>query len=244
MEILNLEAAARPKVGTRQGEKDRKKGRIPAAVYGRKEAMVSVTIPSDGLHGILKAGTRLVKLTLGGKQELTYIREVGRHPITDEILHVDFGRASMTEKLSLKIPLKTKGVSKGVVSGEGQMDILMNEIPIQCLPTQIPKLIEHDVTAMEIGMVVKLRDLKLPEGVTIDGNVELLCITVHKAIEEIIAAPDAVAAAAAAEPEVLTAKKPEEGEAAAAGAPAAAGAKPAAAAAAPAAKGGGEKKKE
>ena len=239
MEILNLEAVARPKVGTRQGEKDRKKGRIPAAVYGHKEPMVSVTVPKLGFQGILKAGTRLVKLTLGGKQELTFVREVARHPITDEILHVDFGRASMTEKLSLKIPLRTKGVSKGVLSGEGQMDILMNEVPIMCLPTQIPKVIEFDVTALDIGMVVKLRDLKLPEGVTLDGNAELLAITVHKAIEEIIAAPDAVAAAAAAEPEVLTAKKPEEGEAAAPGAPAAAGAKPAAEA-----KGGGEKKKE
>jgi large subunit ribosomal protein L25 len=238
MEILNLEAAARPKVGTRQGEKDRKKGRIPAAVYGHKEAMVAVTIPVLGLNGILKAGTRLVKMSLGGKQELTYIREIARHPITDEILHVDFGRASMTEKLSVKIPLKTKGVSKGVLSGEGQMDVLMNEIPIMCLPTQIPKTIEHDVTALDIGTVVKLKDLKLPDGVTIDGNVELLVLTVHKAIEEIIAAPDAVAAAAAAEPEVLTAKKPEEGEAAA-GAPAAAGGKPAADA-----KGGSEKKKE
>ncbi|MCC6739138.1 MAG: 50S ribosomal protein L25 [Planctomycetia bacterium] len=236
MEILNLEAAARPKVGTRQCEKDRKKGRIPAAVYGRKEATVSVTVPTEGFEAILKAGTRLVKLTLSGKQELTYIREVEHHPITDEILHIDFGRASMTEKLSLKIPLKVKGVSKGVVSGEGQMDVLMNEIPIQCLPDRIPKVIEHDVTAMDIGQVVKLKDLKLPEGVTIDGNPELLAITVHKAIEEVIAAPDAVAAAAAAEPEVLTAKKPEEGEAAAA--PAAGGK------AAPEAKGGGEKKKE
>lgn len=239
MEILNLEAAARPKVGTRQAEKDRKKGRIPAAVYGRKEAMASLTVPLIGFQGILKAGSRLVKLTVGGKQELTYIREVERNPITDEILHIDFGRASMTEKLSLKIPLKTKGISKGVVSGEGQMDILMNEIPIACLPDRIPKIIEHDVTAMDIGNVVKLKDLHLPEGVTIDGNPELLAITVHKAIEEVIAAPDAVAAAAAAEPEVLTAKKPEEGEAAAGAAPAAGGAKPAAEA-----KGGAEKKKE
>ncbi len=234
MEILNLEAAARPKVGTRQAEKDRKKGRIPAAVYGHKEATVSVTVPKLGFHGILKAGTRLVKLTLNGKQELTYIREVEHHPITDEILHVDFGRTSMTEKLSLKIPLKVKGVSKGVASGEGQMDVLVIEIPIQCLPDRIPKVIEHDVTALEIGQVVKLKDLHLPEGVTIDGNAELLVITVHQAIEEVVAAPDAVAAAAAAEPEVLTAKKPEEGEAA----PAAGGK------AAPEAKGGSDKKKE
>jgi large subunit ribosomal protein L25 len=233
MEILNLETAPRPKVGTRQAEKDRKKGRVPAAVYGHKEAMVSVTVPRDAFRAILKAGTRLVKLTIGGKVELTYIREVEYHPITDEMLHVDFGRTSMTEKLAVKVPLKIKGVAKGVVSGEGQMDILMSEVPIKCLPDRIPKVLEYDVTALDIAHVVKLKDIHLPEGVEIDGNVELLAITCHKAIEELVATPDAVAAAAAAEPEVLTAKK-VEGEA---------GAEGAAAPAAPA-KGGAEKKKE
>ncbi|MCE9581757.1 MAG: 50S ribosomal protein L25 [Planctomycetes bacterium] len=229
MEILNLEAAPRPKVGTRQAEKDRKIGRVPAAVYGHKEATVSVTVPRDAFKAIIKTGTRLVKLSLGGKQELTYIREVEYHPITDEMLHIDFGRTSMTEKLSVKVALKIKGIAKGVVSGEGQMDILMVQIPIRCLPDRIPKNLEYDVTALDIGHVVKLKDLHLPAGIEIDGNVELLAITCHKAIEELVATPDAVAAAAAAEPEVLTTKKPEgeagaEGAAAPAAAPAKGGA--------------------
>jgi len=217
MEILALDAAPRPKVGTRQAEKDRKKAQIPAVVYGHKEAAVSVTIPRDEFRKILKTGTRLVKLSLGGKQELTYVIEVEYHPISDQILHVDFGRTSMTEKLSVKVSLRTKGTAKGVVSGEGQMDILMNEIPIRCLPDRIPKLLEHDVTALDVGHGVKLKDLHLPEGVEIDGNPEMLVVTCHKAIEEVVATPDQVAAAAATEPEVLTAKK-EEPEAGAAGA--------------------------
>ncbi|MBI2919882.1 MAG: 50S ribosomal protein L25 [Planctomycetes bacterium] len=235
MEILALDAKPRPKVGSRQSYKDRRKGQIPAVVYGHKEASVSVTVPLDGFAKILKTGTRLVKLAVGGKQELTYIIDVEHDAITDAILHIDFGRTSMTEKLSVKVSLRTKGTAKGVASGEGQMDILMNDIPIRCLPDRIPKQIEHDVAPLEIGQGVKLKDLHLPEGVEIDGNPEMLVITCHKAVEEVIVTPDQVAAAAATEPEVLTAKK-EEGEAAAAAAP---GAEKAAA---PEAKGGKEKK--
>ncbi|NUN48613.1 MAG: 50S ribosomal protein L25 [Candidatus Brocadiae bacterium] len=229
MEILALDAAPRPKVGTRQAEKDRKKGLIPAVVYGHKEASTSVTVPLEGMRKILKAGTRLVKLTLGGRQELTYIIGIDHHPITDAILHIDFGRTSMTEKLSVKVALKVKGVPKVVVAGEGQMDVLISEIPIRCLPDRIPKEIVTDVSALEIGTGVRLKDLHLPEGVEIDGNAELLSITVHKAHEELVATPEQLAAAAATEPEVLTAKKEEGAE----GAEAAADKK-----------GGGEKKKE
>lgn len=238
MDIPTMKAEPRKKVGSRQCYKDRKKGAVPAVIYGHKKDAVSVTVGLDEFRKVLKAGARLVKLAVGSAQELTYIIEVSHDHLTDEILHIDFGRTSMTEKLAIKVVLRTKGTAKGVVSGEGQLDILMGEIPIRCLPDRIPKFIEHDVAALDIGNVVKLKELHLPDGVEIDGNPELLVMTCHRAVEEVVSTPEQQAALAAAEPEVLTAKKPEEGEAAAAPGAAA----PAAAAAKPEAKGGKEKK--
>jgi large subunit ribosomal protein L25 len=228
MEILDLNAQARPKTGSRQAYKDRKKKQVPAIVYGHKQAEVSCTVGLEDFRKILKSGSRLVKLSIGGKPELTYIIDVAHDFLTDDILHVDFGRMSMTEKLSVKVLLKTKGTAKAVVTGDGQVDVLMAEVPVRCLPDRIPKFLETDIAHLEIGMGVKLKDIKLPDGVEIDGNPELLAITCHRAIEEVIATPEQQAALAAAEPEVLTAKKEEgeAGEAGAAAAPAAAGAKP------------------
>ena len=213
-QTAQVTARQRNELGSRANKRLRDSGHIPGVIYGHKEAVVPVTLPKKELTGHLDHGTHLFDLALDGKSEKVLVKEVQYDHLGIEIIHVDFARVSLDEKVEVTVPLELKGTPKGEAEG-GVLQQIISELEIECLVTDIPEVIRHNVSEMEKDSVLHIRDLKLPPGVRVLQDEDLIVATVRE-IEE--AAPTEVAEAASTEPEVIGRKPAEGEEAAAAGA--------------------------
>jgi large subunit ribosomal protein L25 len=212
-QTAQVTARQRNELGSRANKRLRDSGQIPGVIYGHKEAVIPVTLPRKELTGHLDHGTHLFDLALDGKSEKVLVKEVQYDHLGIEIIHVDFARVSLDEKVEVTVALELKGTPKGEAEG-GVLQQIISELEIECLVTDIPEVIRHNVSDMEKDSVLHIRDLKLPTGVRVLQDEDLIVATVRE-IEE--TAPTEVAEAATTEPEVIG-RKPAEGEEAAAGA--------------------------
>src|SRR5687768_5899476 len=207
VQTANVTAKPRNELGSRANKRLRDAGFIPAVIYGHKEAVVPVTLPKKEVVGHLEHGAHLFDLSLDGKSEKVLVKEVQYDHLGMEVLHVDFARVSLDEKVELTVPLELKGTPKGEADG-AVLQQFINELEIECLVTDIPHSIVHNVTEMEKDAELHIRDLKLPGGVRVMQDEDLLVAAVREVQEEV---PTEAAEAATAEPEVIG-RKPEEGE--------------------------------
>lgn len=218
----------------------RSEGWIPAIVYGHGQpvqAAVESKLFKKAVH--TKAGVNaLFTLKVGSETTLGVIKEIQRHIIKHYPIHVDFQRINVKEKLEISVPTHTVGESPGVKNAGGILEHITREVRIRCLPDDIPASIDIDVSHLEVGHGIKVKDLPELKGVEYISPKDTIVVNVvMPKVEEEKPAPGAEGAAATAEPEVIAkGKKPEEGAEGAAPAAGAAPAKGAPAAAAPAAK--------
>jgi len=170
MQIIKLDAQVRNQAGKSAARRLRQEGQIPAVAYGKELATVSLAVPPKGLTEILKSElgqNTVVELGIAGGKKLTVLlREYTVHPVTRELLHADFVSISLDQPVDVEVPFICKGKAAGVVLG-GILRQVYRRLPIRCLPEKIPTLLEHDVTALNLGDHVKTSDLTLPEGVTV-----------------------------------------------------------------------------
>src|SRR3954447_21936139 len=204
---VQLSAQPRGALGTRANQRLRRTGVVPGVVYGHKEAVVPVTLPKKELVNHLNHGTHVFDLSLDGKAEKVLVKEVQYDHLGIEVLHVDFARVSADERVEVTVPLELKGEPAGEAEG-GVLQQIVAELEIECLVTDIPHSIVHNVSEMKLDDVLHIKDLKLPPGVKAMQDEDLVVAQV-KTIEEEVAAP--AAEEGAAEPEVIG-RKPEEGE--------------------------------
>jgi len=219
----------------------RTKDSVPGVVYGGKEKALIIAMSRPELAEVLhhvKGGNVLINLQVaeGGatKNRLALIKEVQQHPVTDQLLHVDFHEISATQKLHTSVPVQVVGEPVGAKEG-GVLEFVMRELRVECLPKDLPESISINVEALGIGQSIQVGAVIAPAGVTLLDSKDqpVLTVAAPMAEEEVVAAP---VEGAAAEPEVITAKKAEgeegeegeEAEGKAKGKPATAG-KPAAA---------------
>ena len=232
MEKVILKADARSGTGKKVAKDLRAKGLIPANVYKQGKPAVSIQISNEELQEILhtKAGENVI-ITLkiagqSGKDKTVLIKEIQREPIKDGILHVDLNEISLTEALKVDVPLVARGEPVGVKVDGGILEHVMRELHIECLPTDIPAKIEVDVSALKIGESIFVKNIKVPEGVKVLNDPELIAMIVKASKVE--APKEEVAAEGTAEPELIRKKKEEEAaEEGASAAPAKEEAKPA-----------------
>lgn len=225
MKEVILEAAVRD-ISTKHTLKDmRNKGMIPAVFYGHGEKNISLTVNAKKFDEILHAGGSnvLVNLKMGGESKTAIVKEIQRDVISRKPIHIDFRMISMAEKIEINVPVHIQGIATGVKLSGGVMEHLIREIKVSCLPTDIPQSIDIDVTSLEIGHLITVKDLPPIKGVdivTLPSTV-LVSIVAPTILEEAPApgTEAAAGAATAAEPEVISKGKKdlEEGEAAAAG---------------------------
>ena len=208
-----IQASKRDQLGSRANKRLRDAGQLPGVVYGHKEAIIPVTLPKKEVVNHLNKGAHLFDLTLDGKAEKVLVKEVQYDHLGLEVIHVDFARVSLDEKVEVTVPLELKGTPKGEEEG-AVLQQIVNELEIECLVTDIPDKIVANVTDMVKDSVLHIKELKLPPGVRILQDEDLIVATVKEIEEEV--APEA-AAEGAAEPEVIGRKK-EEGEEGAEGA--------------------------
>jgi large subunit ribosomal protein L25 len=208
---INIAAEPRSALGSRANKRLRDTGKVPGVVYGHKEAVVPVSLPKKELVNHLNHGTHVFDLSLDGKAEKVLVKEVQYDHLGIEVLHVDFARVSADERVEVTVPLLLKGEPAGEADG-GVLQQIVSELEIECLVTDIPHEIVHNVSEMKLDDVLHIKELKLPPGVKAMQDEDLVVAQV-KTIEEEVAAP--AAEEGAAEPEVIG-RKPEEGEEAAA----------------------------
>jgi large subunit ribosomal protein L25 len=223
METIVLIADARPNTGKQAVQKTRQAGKIPAVVYGAEAAPRTVEVVDAELQRLLRAsGNHLSLLNLKVKEpagevsETVIIKAIQRHAVREHITHIDFQRVAMNKPFTLDIPVEITGVAPGVKLG-GVLQQMVRHIRVRCLPALIPRAATADVSKMEIGHVLFVKDLGLPEGVerVTDSNQAVVSVTVTH-YEEETATPAAGAegapaeAATAAQPEVIGEKEREE----------------------------------
>ncbi len=212
MEFVKLTAKPREIAGTRGVRRLRKTGAIPAVVYGHDAPPQNIQITKEEFATVLKKGSRLIDLAVGEKVEKALVKEVQWDALGDYIMHVDFARIDLKKNLQIEVELALKGIPEGIKEG-GVLEHRLMKVLVKCLPTNIPKSIDVDVSAMKVDDVLHVKDLKCPEGVSPVTNPDVVVAGVRVPLE--IVEPT-VAALGGVEPEVITAKKPEAGEEAAA----------------------------
>jgi large subunit ribosomal protein L25 len=206
---IQMTAQSRAELGSRANKRLRDRGLVPGVVYGHKEAVVPVTLPKKELVGHLNHGAHVFDLAFDGRSEKVLVKEVQYDHLGIEVIHVDFARVSLDEKVEVTVPLEFKGTPKGEADG-GVLQQLISDLEVECLVTDIPTSIRVNVADLGVDDVLHVSDLQLPAGVRPLQDGDLLVATV-KIIEEEEAAPAAAAVEGAAETEVIG-RKPEEGE--------------------------------
>jgi large subunit ribosomal protein L25 len=233
---VKLKAEPRSATGRSAARKLKARGFVPAVIYGGKQKSQALQLLERDINTMLSHASGeniLVELEIAGEKtgRTALLQEVQHSPVRGDVVHVDFHAISMDEKIEASVPLEALGVATGVKNFGGLLEQNLRTLTIECLPRDLPDKITVDVSALNIGDAIHVRDIKLPQGVTMKVNPDLTAFSVVAPVaEEEPVTPEAEAAAAAG-PEVITAKK-EEGEAAAPaaggkGAPAAKGAAPA-----------------
>src|SRR2546428_5745200 len=221
-QIVSLTASARQSTGKGAARQARLRGQIPAVIYGRGRDTQPLTVEAKALEkaltGVEPAST-IIELAVDGKKVRTLIREIQRHPVRPDIIHVDFYEIHAAEKVKLKVPVHLVGAPDGVRNGGGVLDQVTRDVEIQVLPEHIPDRVELDVTALKIGDSLHVRDLTIANAVILTGGDLTIAVVVPPRAEE-VAAPAPETATEVAEPELIRkVREGEEGEAVEAAAP-------------------------
>ena len=177
---LTLTAEPRTVVGSRPAGRLRREGKLPAVVYGLDTETVNVTVPARNLANILagEAGANaLITLKLNGDDVLTLARQIQRHPSRGDLVHVDFIRIRRDVAVEAEIPVHLEGEPAGVLDG-GILEQLLFTLRIEAKPEDIPTSIEADVTALEINDQLRVAELTIPAGVTLQHEDDELVVQV------------------------------------------------------------------
>jgi large subunit ribosomal protein L25 len=212
-----LTAQRRTQVGRNAIKKIKAAGMVPGVIYGSAQEPVNLQINGRELLNVLSHASGeniLVELEIldGGEKQnaLAMIQEIQHHPLQREILHVDFHAVSANETVSAEVPIETVGEAVGVKVHGGLLEHILRYLEVECLPADLPQVIEVDVTTLDVGQSLHVRELKLPSGVeAITDPEQTVVAVVESRVEEEVVEPLVTPTA----PEVITAKKPEEGAA-------------------------------
>lgn len=219
MATAQFSAATRAQSGKGTARKLRAAGEIPAIIYGHARSPQALRLNDHAFSQLLEKisyTTTVIELDVEGTVARTIIRELQRHPVKRNVLHVDFQELVAGEKITVRVPLKFVGTPDGVRNSGGVLDETIRELHISVDPTEIPNHIDVDVTALGIGKSMHIRDVQVPAGVEIlDDPGGTICVcTVPKEVVEPTPDEAAAASTAPAEPELIRKPKAEGEEAA------------------------------
>ncbi len=213
MKEIVIRAKARDEIGKEQAKKLRKKGIIPAVVYGAETSPLPLEVDAKSFQALLRSGLGenvIITLNIDGQkdgQKKVLIREVQRDPVWGDILHIDFQQISLTKKLTINVPVQLVGIPTGVQQDGGILQHVLRELEVECLPTDIPEKVEVEVTGLKIGDSIHVGDIQL-------RNVEILSDPQGSIVSvvppTVFKEPEVAPAAAVEEPEVIAEKGEEE----------------------------------
>ena len=202
-----LPAKKRKVSGSRACRRLRAEGLIPAILYGRKEEPEPLQIPSEKLEETLRHHSRILELRVGRKKESVLVKDVQYDAFGSELMHVDFVRVAMDEKVTLEVPIVLKGTPK---QEHAVLQQTLDSVEVECLPGDIPESFVTPVGNLQVGEVVRVAQLEVPKGVRILTDPETSVATLTLAMKEAEEAAPTEAEAVAAEPELIGREKKEE----------------------------------
>lgn len=176
-----LNATVRSSSGKGAARKTRRDGKIPAVLYGPENEPVPVDIDPDQLVRIFrKTGDRntVVDVEIDGTSVPTLVQDVQRHPVSRDILHVDFYRVSKSKPVEVMVPVTTVGRPAGAVLG-GRLRLIRRVVRTRCVYDRIPSSFVVDISPMNIGDMVKASEIATPEGVEIVFDHDFNVLTVY-----------------------------------------------------------------
>lgn len=214
-----LTAETRTERGKSAARKLRVAGKVPAVVYGHGEETQALSINAheiELLFSRISVESTMITLKIEGRKGgdlRTLIREVQKHPVKANVVHIDFYQLHAGEKLTVHTPIRLVGTPSGVREG-GILNQPLDTLDVRCLPDNIPSVIEIDVSGLHIGDSIHVRDLALPDGVEseIDGDITVAAVSHPSTGEPVAAAAEVPEADAIAEPEVIR-RRPDKDEA-------------------------------
>lgn len=220
MEEIILEVQPRGELGKNKVKDLREKGFIPAVIYAEGKKSQPIKVSHRQLWQLIHQH-RLESMVINLKMQddkkqkgmSCLIKEIQHDPVKGDIIHVDFNEISLTKVIRVNVPVVAKGEPIGVKQEGGSLEHILWEIEVECLPTDIPKDIEVDVSLLKIGDDIHIKDIAFPSNIKVMNNPEAIVFSVTAPIKEEVVAP-AVEGEEKQEPEVIKEKKevPAEGE--------------------------------
>ena len=212
MAELKIEVERREETGKNANRRLRAAGKIPAVVYGGGKETVSIQVDKVAAHNLLGSeggenAVFLLKLAGTAKSRHTMLREVVTHPISRQIIHIDFMRVNMTEKVRVAVPIELIGTASGVKNEGGVLDFINREVEVESLPADIPPRIELDVSELVVGQHYEVKDLRLPSNLVLLSEPEKVLVAV--AHSRVAAAVEAAEAEAEEEAVLIEAEEEE-----------------------------------
>lgn len=165
----------------------RAKGLIPGNVFGKKIKSFAVELPIDDFTKTLTSAgeTTLIELTVDGKKHPVLVKEVQKHPVSDQYLHVDFQEVDIHEKVSAQVPVKLIGESPAVKTGLGVLVEITHEIEVEALPTDLPDVFEISIESLtDLDSAILVKDIKVGAKVEIKTDPEIVVAKLDEIREE------------------------------------------------------------
>ncbi len=166
MKSVEIQGALRTELGKKEAKRLRKLEEIPCVLYGTETPIHFSTPVASFKQLVYTPDALLVKISVGGKNYDAILQDSQFHPLNDEILHADFLKIEKDKAVTIEVPVKTTGNSKGVLAG-GKLVLNLRKIKVKALPANLPDSITIDITAIDLGGAFKVKSLELAKGVEV-----------------------------------------------------------------------------
>ena len=179
MKSVEIQGNVRTEVGSKYAKAERKAGNVPCVVYGG-EAPIHFSAPTLAFRGLVyTAEAKTAKITVGDTTVEAVIQDIQFHPVTDQLMHIDFIQLVDGKAVTMNIPVVLHGQARGVLNG-GKLKTILRQLSVRAIPGQFPESIELDITNLRIGKSIRVSDVT-PEGFEILNADTAVIVTVKKA---------------------------------------------------------------
>ena len=180
-EKLNVDI--RKEHGTSAARRTRLQNKVPAVVYHSGVDAIPLSVDKISLNKALRTGQMIFEVNVEDKDQFVLVKEIQYHPVTDEIIHIDFQKVKEDEKISLEVAVRSSGEAQGVKLG-GLLVQMLNSVTIKCKPAEIPEFLEIDVTDMEMNTNLFVKDITLPTDVEMLTAEDIAVVSVQEPKQE------------------------------------------------------------
>ncbi len=202
-----ISAEVRERTGTRYAARVRTQGKLPAVIYGHKQAPVHIAVDAKAMIELLHHNAHLIDIDVAGKSEPCLVKDIQWDHLGKHVIHVDLARVDLTEEVEVQLEIELIGQAIGLKEVGALLEQNNNTIQVKCLANAIPERLTHDVSEMAVGDSLLVSGLTMPPGVTAASDPDMLIA--HLSVTKV--AEEEETAEGGDQPEVIGGK-PEEGD--------------------------------